>query len=266
MVDIALQTFVSRIDRELSFAQVFICRRGAGFELRHVQDRRRDAAELKDSSPAQLRTLAQFTAAGAFRPLKSAPNLQTGWTVSLRNDAELEMALNHLYPGAIADWYAAQSPSPPVTNYREFTDRQTGMYRITQKLRDSEAAETIQACCNTSLCLKRRLWSIGGLETDPPVEKSLIPCLEPCALLLEFARKVMRIEQETKLRLELAPSEARTLAEALRELLGHSNSDVREADMSAPLNPRRIRRVLQKLDCQLGSGAVTEPEARESEG
>ena len=244
----ALAAFVSQINDETVVAQVRITRSASGFDLRHNDDTARGADELREVRLDQLRELAQFAAAGQFRPLKSAPNLRPGWKLSLRSDAELETALNHLYPGAIADWYAAQATHPPVTHYREFVDRQTGMYRITQKLTDAQAAAMTRACCHKSFCLKRRLWTVHGLEPDPPAEKSLIPCLEPCALLLEFARKSMRLEQEEKLHLSLAPSDIGTLLEGLRRALAAQESEGREADMNAPLNSRRIQRVLEHLE------------------
>jgi len=46
---------------------------------------------------------------------------------------------------------------------------------------------------------------------NEPSEKSVIPCLEPCAILLEFARKTARLEQQ-------ATSAGR--ARALREAAG----------------------------------------------
>ena len=109
----ALKAFVAQIGDELPLAQVLIRRAGATFELRHVADRDRAPEELRELKLAELRGLAQFTARGAFRPLKSEPNLQNGWRSTAADEAELESALNRLYPGAIADWFAAQSPEPP---------------------------------------------------------------------------------------------------------------------------------------------------------
>src|SRR4029077_3431652 len=103
-----------------------------------------------------------------------------------------------LYPGVLADWYAARDASPPITNYREFTNRQSGMYRITTKLNDAQVSEVIEAVCDKKCCLKRRLWTVAGLELGSATQKSLIPCLEPCAILLEAARKAMRLEQQGK--------------------------------------------------------------------
>ena len=194
----AMESFVTRLTGERLFAQALIRRTADGFELRHVADRDADATTLRLLPVAGLRALAQNTRTGAFRPLKSAPNLASGWRVGARDAAELETALNQLYPGALADWFAAQTPTPPVTHYREFTNRQSGMYRITALLTDAQAAQVIRAGCAKEFCLKRRCWTVAGLSPDDVAEKSLIPCLEPCAVLLEFARKAMRLEQEEK--------------------------------------------------------------------
>lgn len=261
----ALTAFVSQINDKLVFGQVLITRSALRCELRHIEDTARSADDLREIRLDQLRELAQFTAAGAFRPLKSAPTLRPGWKLILQSDAELQVALNHLYPGAVADWYAALPTFPPVTEYREFVNRQTGMYRIAQKLTDAQAAAMIRACCHKRFCLKRRLWTVCGLEPDAPAEKSLIPCLEPCALLLEFARKSMRLEQEGKLHLSLAPSDLATMLEGLRSALASPNSAIPEANMNAPLNPRRVQRVLQQLEDHVNSSAAKPEDEPDSE-
>src|SRR5438128_2694648 len=230
----AMKRFLSQPGDPLLWAQVLITRRHPGFELRHVLDRLRSREELKALAPGAARQIAQFTAAGAFRPLKSAPNLQSGWCMEVRDDSELEAVLNQLYPGSVADWFAAQSSSPPVTHYREFTGRQTGMYRITTKLNDAQVAQVIGACCHESLCLKRRLWSVQGFQPDPPERKSAIPCLEPCALLLELARNAVRLDQEEKAELLLGPGEAATLVAGLELALARVEANVREGDLSVP--------------------------------
>lgn len=244
----ALAAFCAALSSELLLAQVLVRRQPAGFELRHVNDREAGADTLGPVSASELRTLANHTAAGEFRPIKAAPNLRAGWSCRVSSDAELELALNQLYPGALADWFAAQQTEPPVTQYRDFTARQTGMYRITTMLTDTQAGQVICACCDARFCLKRRLWTVDGLAPDAADAKSLIPCLEPCAVLLEFARKAVRIEQEEgKPTLTLAPSEVASLLAALDAALAHPPAGQREADLAAADNPRRLQLLREKL-------------------
>jgi hypothetical protein len=102
------------------------------------------------------------------------------------------------------------------------------MYRITTTLTDAVAGAAIRACCHADFCLKRRMWSVEGLEPDEPAQKSVIPCLEPCPLMLEFARKVARLEQSAE------PPSTETVP------------DVAEGNFDAPNNPRRMRFFLEK--------------------
>lgn len=248
----AFARFIAEIGDELVLGQVVIRRADRGYELRHEVDRARPADELRLVPVTELRALAQNTAGGAFRPLKSAPNLQTGWRVSMGNDAELEAALSHLYPGAVADWLAAQEKSPPVTHFREFTERQTGMYRITALLDDVQVAQVTSACCHRQFCLKRRLWTVGALKLDAVEHKSIIPCLEPCAILLEFARKAMRLEQDEELGPNDEAQDVETLRAALQTALATPSAAEREADFDSPTNPRRLQLALEKLENSTG--------------
>lgn len=196
-----IAAFAAAISTKIEFAQVQILRIPGGFELRHAADAQLTEDALKIVAPADLRRLTQFAGNGAFRPLKSAPNLRAGWRTIVPGEEALERALAHLYPGAVADWFALRNGdgiggSPKITTYREFSERQTGMYRITTKLDDAAVEGVIRSCCGKDFCLKRRLWTVNGSSPPPDAleEKSLIPCLEPCAILLESARKTARLE------------------------------------------------------------------------
>lgn len=250
----ALAAFCAAIGSELVLGQVLLRRLAAGYDLRHVSDRMAEEAHLQGVAHHALRALAGHTAVGEFRPIKAAPNLRTGWVCRVSSGAELESALNQLYPGALADWFAVlqaergEVPCVPVTSYREFTARQTGMYRNTTSLTDPQAAQVIRACCDARFCLKRRWWTVEGLAPDSADAKSLIPCLEPCAVMLEFARKAARIEQEEgKPSLTLAPSEVASLLAALDIALTYPTAGQREADLSAADNPRRLQLLREKL-------------------
>jgi len=243
----ALSAFVAALGAELVFGQVWIRREGGGYELRHIIDNGANAGALRLLAEEEIRPLAQFTERGAFRPLKSAPNLRRGWRVLARDDEALGAALNRLYPGAVADWFAARSPRPPVTSYRDFTARQTGMYRLTTFLDDATAGAAIRACCHKDFCLKRRLWTVEGLGPDPAEIKSIIPCLEPCAIMLEFARRIARLEQDEKTSPPTAEDIARQRAEA-DLALRNPDPNVAESDFDAPGNPRRARFNLEKPD------------------
>jgi hypothetical protein len=242
----ALQAFLAEMPDSERFGQVSIHRRESGFTLCHQQDALTGRDDLREVTLEELHALAQFTASGAFRPLKSTFNLQPGWCYHATDETALERALNILYPGALADWFAARTTPPPVTHYREFVNRQTGMYRIAQTLADERVAAIAGAAC--SMCVKHRLWTVPGLECEGPQGKSVIPCLEPCALLLEMARRVGRMDREERVELRLAPAEIATLVAALKTQLAHGDPALREGDFAAPTNPRWVLRLLKELE------------------
>ncbi len=155
----------------------------------------RRPGELRAVALRDLRGLAQFTVAGAFRPLKSAPNLARGWRAELAGEAELWAALNVLYPGR----WRIGSPRKRRNRRR----RRIGISRrgrrgciaSRRRCRRRRRRRRVAACCAADFCLKRRLWTVEGLAADEARGKSIIPCLEPCAVMLEFARKIARLEQ-----------------------------------------------------------------------
>jgi len=59
------------------------------------------------------------------------------------------------------------------------------------------------------------------------------------------------------LKLELSPSEAVTLAMALRTALAHPDTTLREAGFNAPGNPRRIQLLLEKIQPLAAAGDVS---------
>ena len=190
-----LNFFVSARWGEVTVAQILVKRTPGGFELRHIDDAKEEVGKLKAMRPIDARKIANFNAAGEYRPLKSTPDLPRGWMIRANSPPELEEALNHFYPNVLADRFALNQKPPPITGYREFTARQTGMYRITTFLSDADLGRVISGLCATK-CLKQRLWTSGAIPTDPPEKKSAIPCLEPCAILLEAARKEVRALQQ----------------------------------------------------------------------
>lgn len=248
LINPALTALLQELKDGLVFVQVLVAPQGTGFRLRHASDATSAWEDLKAVPVGGLRQLAQFTESGAFRPLKAAPTLKRGWRTEAASVAELELALQQLYPGALADWFAARQESVPVTHYRDFANRQTGMYRVTQILPDERAAQVVQASCRTEHCLKRRLWTVPGLEPDGSDAKSIVPCLEPCQVVLEFARKAMKIEQEDKMDLKLAPSELASIKEALSHAANHPEASLREGDVASARSVRRLRLLLAKLD------------------
>ena len=253
-----LDAFLRRIGDGVVFGQVWIQSAVDGFLLRHERDRARAIAELRDVPAQGLRALAQHNAAGQFRPLRSSPDLQPGWVHRASNPAALFDALQLLHPGALADWYAAQQTGPPVTSFADFASRQSGIYRSVGTLSAGLVERVTRACCDRTVCLKRRLWRAGELPTDAAESKSLIPCLEPCAILLELSRRAMKFDRETLLNVGVGGEELSTLRAALEAVRDRAEARGRQADFNDPLNPRRILWCLNRLPATPGAADAEE--------
>lgn len=235
-----------------SWAQVWVERTPAGFGLRHVRDRETPVASLRKLEVGELRDWADEAVNGAFRPLKSAPNLRTGWHCGVADAAGLETALEVLYPGSVADWWVARHEPGAATSFREYFGRQTGIYRVAQRLTEAQAALAFGACCAPRFCLKQRLWQVPGLAADREEETSRIPCLEPCAIALEFGRRAMKLGMEDRQMLGLGAGESATLLAALEKVAAAPlEKGAREGDLASPSNPRRFQLLLDRLRTEL---------------
>jgi hypothetical protein len=234
-----VQRFIERLPATSPVAQVMVTRLNRGFELRHVEDSNKPADQLRVLGIPDLRELARFNAAGQFRPIKAAPDLRTGWRCVALDADQLERALEELYPGFLADWHAVESGFPPITHFRPFAARQTGIYLQTTNLGDEQAGAVVRACCAARFCLKRRWWTVRGLAPDEASAKSIIPCLEPCALLLDLARLAASEDGEAARR--RSGSELQQLAEVVEK----PDATVATADLAHPNNPRHARWLIE---------------------
>ena len=169
--------------------QIVILETADGWELRHADDLGRGDL-VKSEGANAARHLANLDDAGAYRPLKTAPNLRRGWRLALRDVDELRRALDYFYPAMTAVWLSHTLGELRPVAFRETLGRQTGMYRVTQKITDDQARTMIDSFC--AGCLKCRLWD----EQVPVDEAGSIPllCQEACNLLVAEARKVVKAE------------------------------------------------------------------------
>jgi sirohydrochlorin cobaltochelatase len=159
--------------------------------------------------PAAARDLARYDRLGRYRSLKGAPNLPTGWRLRLGSVEELLRALDAFYPGALATWIAFQQGNLAPVNLRDTLERQSGMYRVTQKITNTQADEMVGKCCRSDGgCLRTILWRLDPQTTisslplskfDPRVDQlghteKCVPylCVEACNLLVANARRVVK--------------------------------------------------------------------------
>lgn len=198
----ALERWLAQGGRRIG--QVAIAPLGAGWELRHADDTGR--ANLAEHTRWQeARTLANLDDAGRYRALKTAPTLRRGWRLVLPGLGDLRRALEYFYPAMLGVWLSHLEGELAPVDLRTTLGRQTGMYRVTQKLSEAAAQTLIGRVCRAESCLKTVLWPIapGRPITALPAEKFAVRepettwpmlCQEACNILVAEARKVVKGE------------------------------------------------------------------------
>jgi sirohydrochlorin cobaltochelatase len=191
---------------ELGFMQT-----SDGFRLFHRADECSLSKAKVLRSPEEARKIARYDRKGAYRPLKGAPNLPSGWVLELSSLEELKRALDYLYPGAVSMWRAFLENRAVAVSFRETLNRQTGMYRVAGKIGDARAKDLVANFCSSrDRCLRTILWEIEPDQTFLPASKSdpsfdqtgegrkTIPylCIEACNLLVAAARKAVVSERK----------------------------------------------------------------------
>src|ERR1700722_3424899 len=185
----------------------------AGNVIRHWQDDQPEQKlTVKTGSIAALE-IVRYDAERKYRPLKGAPNLRTGWELRLDSVAEVRQAIDYFYPGAFATWLAYNRGEVTPIDLRQTLARQTGMYRVTRKVTDSQAEELAGRFCQSrSGCLRTILWTVDGKapnrylpgsKFDPQADQLgeqreanvWIPflCVEACNLFVAEARKIVKV-------------------------------------------------------------------------
>ncbi len=222
------------------------------WRLRHGRDHLLGWEQLKRLSVQELQEWGDLDQNGDFRPLRSAPTLRNGWGCEARDIGLLEDALNRLYPGSVADWWTVKEHGETAAiSFREFVNRQTGMFRSAQQLSAAGAEAAVRACCSPDICQKRRMWTVDSLG---PSSHGAFPCLEPCAVALEMARQAAKLERGPQVTLTLPEAELRTLVFALSQVVSRTIIDGKgheEGKLDAPHNTRRIKLLLERIQPEL---------------
>lgn len=215
------------------------------YELRHVDDADTPAEQLNHhTDPLDARWIAKRDDNGRYRPLATAPTLQTGWRFSGLEATAAVQTIDFFYPATIANWHREQQGELDVTHWAEATERQTGIYAVTEELEGEAVDWVAEACCEDSQCLKRRAWD----ETEDralsvPRGDGPFPCREPCSLVIAAARKwtMLEREEEQAYTLHLTPSEKEQLEALLHAVADGTAGEVREADVRNGANRYRAR-------------------------
>jgi hypothetical protein len=224
------------------------------YEVRHVDDADADPDDLDDHvEPRAARDVAKFDEHGRYRPLKTAPTLQTGWRFPELTSTEVLDVVEALYPATIANWHRERQGNLDVDHWEPAMARQSGIYGLIQTWNRGEGHEHVnrvaRTCCADSECLKRREWQYDD-ETDLDVDggDGTFPCREPCSMVVSAARQWTKLdgEEPQAYEFELTPSEKEQIESILEAVADGEAGEVREADFRNDANRWRTRYLRDK--------------------
>lgn len=248
------------------FLQVHLSATGDGrFRICNVADRSASDAELRrHSDPYAAREIAQTTAEGEHRPLKTAPNLRCGWLLEGLDERGLWTAMDYLYPACVVHWHAGRVGGLRVTPWIATAGRQSGMYGSVRLLPEAVVRDTVRACCGDAVCLRTMAWGYSGELPTPMATGGLaegagtvaesdatVPCPEACSMFVSFARAVLQIERQPRRELPglgtLNDPEVAQLRSLVSGASGGRIEWPREGEFDHPLNLRRLRYLATRL-------------------
>ncbi len=238
------------------------------YDIRHADDAGVPAAELDAyEDPLDARDLVKLDAKGRYRPLKTAPTLDSGWVFPALSPRDAYETVETVYPATVVNWHREREGELDVTHWRETMARQSGIYGVVKTWDRGEGHEhanwVAEACCDDSQCLKRREWEYDD-ETDLDVDggDGVFPCREPCSVVVSGARKWTRLESEQSrtYEFELTPSEKEQVEAVIDAVADGRVDEIREADTKDPANRYRTRFLRAKRFDDAGnlSGTPTE--------
>jgi sirohydrochlorin cobaltochelatase len=192
-------------DLPCRIGQIFVTAENDGrIALCHRDDAGRNDL-LDHADPETALEIARYDDAENYRPLKTAPTLRHGWRLLVGDLEEARRALDYFYPGRAAVYRAWRAGTLRTTSLRETLSRQTGMYRVAQKIDDVRASEVIARFCRSDGgCLRTILWQheaglLPATKFDPAFdqyqrgeETRPLFCQEACNLLVAEMRKAVK--------------------------------------------------------------------------
>lgn len=215
------------------------------YGLCHEADAARELTGLSvHADPLDAREITKYDDRGRYRPLKTAPSLQTGWAFIDLDGRALARTIDLIYPATVANWHLEREGELDVSHYRETAERQTGIYDVIDELPEQALEWVAESCCVDSQCLKRREWDEDDeTELDVPRGEGEFPCREPCSVVVAAARKWTQLENEETqtYEFELTPSEKEQLEDIIDAVAEGSADDIREADIHDGANRYRTR-------------------------
>jgi len=241
------------------------------YEIRHADDSDADATTLTThTDPFDARDIGTLDANGRYRPLRTAPSLDSGWIFPDLTATEVYEAVEAFYPATVVNWDRERRGELDIDHWRDEQDRQSGIYNLITVLPDEAVDWAAAACCDDSQCLKRREWQLSADEPlDADGGDGTFPCRAPCSMVVTAGREWAKLEREDSrtYEFELTPSEKEQLEAVIDAIADDAVDEIREADVGEGANRYRVRYLREKRVDDAGNlgGTPTHPDTADSD-
>ena len=150
--------------------------------------------ETVAADPDAVRELVSQDSAGRYRPLAGALSLPPRWRVQCQTRSELVTIVDAVYPLAPAHIEQWREGSLRIVSLADVLSRQTARYAVSNDLRPAGRTAAAESLCGR--CVKQPVWShpSDAPPADAPVQ--VIPCPEPCSVLVSLCREAALWEKK----------------------------------------------------------------------
>ncbi len=134
-----------------------------------------------------IRSFVSQDATGRYRPLAGARSLPSDWQVVCDAESELTAVVDVIYPLAPSHIEQWRGGTLRLVSLDVVLARQTARYAVSNDLTPAGRAAAVESLC--SRCVKQPVWLHPS--APPPVDAPLqvIPCPEPCSVLVSLCRE-----------------------------------------------------------------------------
>lgn len=154
---------------------------------------REPGAREVEADAVRIRALARVAADGRYRPLSGARTLARDWHCRPATLEALSAMLDVVYPLAechIAAWAEGRLH---IVSLDQVLGRQSGRYAVAAAL--SEPGRRAAASVLCARCVRVPVWEDAAVTASEP-EETIIPCPEPCSVLVSLCREAALWEAE----------------------------------------------------------------------
>ena len=176
--------WASRVTETRTFGQLVITETDKGTSIGVPGEPMR----VLESSPEELAEFVRTDDFGRYRPLSGANTLPTGWKVALSEQLPLDLALEIVYPLALAHQRQLAQGVLRVVPLEDVLARQSGRYEDVGNLSFDGRARVVETVCGS--CVRCPVWD------SAPCAPNDIPCAEPCSVFVAFCREAVLWEAE----------------------------------------------------------------------